>query len=202
MSWKYMHSRLYLDLRLRSAFNRLPFWVFNVLIIPFDTQWHSFLVLHPVISTVVSACVLQRLPVQTASDRWLWSRKVMSAAALCGRPENTKTHYLKHFTGFFLTVCHLPQDDTYTESYISTIGVDFKIRTIDMDGKTVKLQIVRGYSSMLACLQPALRSLMESWILHECQKFNNFINIFITLISVKGCVVVDGLFFFTVLEHF
>ncbi|KAM8904542.1 ras-related protein Rab-1B-like isoform 1-T1 [Spinachia spinachia] len=34
-------------------------------------------------------------------------------------------------------------DDTYTESYISTIGVDFKIRTIDMDSKTVKLQIVR-----------------------------------------------------------
>jgi Ras-related protein Rab-1A len=50
-------------------------------------------------------------------------------------------------------------DDTYTESYISTIGVDFvrcdvrnkedhkltqaqKIRTIELDGKTVKLQIV------------------------------------------------------------
>ncbi|KAA8579375.1 hypothetical protein FQN60_016805 [Etheostoma spectabile] len=33
------------------------------------------------------------------------------------------------------------EDDTYTESYISTIGVDFKIRTIDMDGKMVKLQI-------------------------------------------------------------
>lgn len=32
-------------------------------------------------------------------------------------------------------------DDTYTESYISTIGVDFKIRTIEMDGKTIKLQI-------------------------------------------------------------
>ncbi|ORY64419.1 P-loop containing nucleoside triphosphate hydrolase protein [Pseudomassariella vexata] len=32
-------------------------------------------------------------------------------------------------------------DDTYTESYISTIGVDFKIRTIELDGKTVKLQI-------------------------------------------------------------
>lgn len=38
----------------------------------------------------------------------------------------------------------LAADDTYTESYISTIGVDFKIRTIDLDGKTVKLQIVRG----------------------------------------------------------
>ncbi|MEQ2244403.1 Ras- protein Rab-1A [Ilyodon furcidens] len=33
-------------------------------------------------------------------------------------------------------------DDTYTESYISTIGVDFKIRTIELDSKTIKLQIV------------------------------------------------------------
>jgi len=32
-------------------------------------------------------------------------------------------------------------DDTYTESYISTIGVDFKIRTIELDSKTIKLQI-------------------------------------------------------------
>lgn len=32
-------------------------------------------------------------------------------------------------------------DDQFTESYISTIGVDFKIRTIEMDGKTIKLQI-------------------------------------------------------------
>ena len=32
-------------------------------------------------------------------------------------------------------------DDTYTPSYISTIGVDFKIRTIELDGKTIKLQI-------------------------------------------------------------
>mmetsp|Transcript_80940 Transcript_80940/g.164853 ORF Transcript_80940/g.164853 Transcript_80940/m.164853 type:complete len:205 (+) Transcript_80940:107-721(+) len=32
-------------------------------------------------------------------------------------------------------------DEKYTESYISTIGVDFKIRTIDLDGKSIKLQI-------------------------------------------------------------
>ena len=64
----------------------------------------------------------------------------------------------------------MPQDDTYTESYISTIGVDFvsfachtelwfargcwklllmsscwfpqKIRTVELDGKVIKLQIV------------------------------------------------------------
>ncbi|EFA77065.1 Rab GTPase [Heterostelium album PN500] len=32
-------------------------------------------------------------------------------------------------------------DDTYSESFISTIGVDFKIRTIELNGKTIKLQI-------------------------------------------------------------
>ncbi|XP_028065550.1 ras-related protein RIC1-like isoform X2 [Camellia sinensis] len=33
------------------------------------------------------------------------------------------------------------EDDSYLESYISTIGVDFKIYTIEQDGKTIKLQI-------------------------------------------------------------
>mmetsp|Transcript_26217 Transcript_26217/g.75649 ORF Transcript_26217/g.75649 Transcript_26217/m.75649 type:complete len:204 (-) Transcript_26217:181-792(-) len=32
-------------------------------------------------------------------------------------------------------------DDAYTEAYTSTIGVDFKIRTISLDQKTIKLQI-------------------------------------------------------------
>lgn len=32
-------------------------------------------------------------------------------------------------------------DDAYVDSYISTIGVDFKIRTVEIDGKTIKLQI-------------------------------------------------------------
>jgi len=32
-------------------------------------------------------------------------------------------------------------DDTFTDSFISTIGVDFKIRTIELDNKVHKLQI-------------------------------------------------------------
>jgi len=32
-------------------------------------------------------------------------------------------------------------DNSYTENFIATIGVDFKIKTVDVDGKKVKLQI-------------------------------------------------------------
>ena len=32
-------------------------------------------------------------------------------------------------------------DDAFTSSFITTIGIDFKIKTIDLDGKRIKLQI-------------------------------------------------------------
>ena len=32
-------------------------------------------------------------------------------------------------------------DDVFHENFMPTIGVDFKIRTIEVDGKTIKLQI-------------------------------------------------------------
>jgi len=32
-------------------------------------------------------------------------------------------------------------DNTFTSAYINTIGVDFKIRTVNIDGMTIKLQI-------------------------------------------------------------
>lgn len=32
-------------------------------------------------------------------------------------------------------------EDSFNNSFISTIGIDFKIRTIDLDGKKIKLQI-------------------------------------------------------------
>ncbi|GKB79158.1 GTP-binding protein YPTM2 [Tanacetum coccineum] len=32
-------------------------------------------------------------------------------------------------------------DDSYLDSYISTIGVDFKTRSVEQDGKNIKLQM-------------------------------------------------------------
>ena len=43
-------------------------------------------------------------------------------------------------------------DDTFTTSYIATIGVDFKIRTTQVGSKTVKLQVrVRCCSGVIFC---------------------------------------------------
>ncbi|KAF3479560.1 uncharacterized protein GIQ15_06536 [Arthroderma uncinatum] len=55
----------------------------------------------------------------------------------------SRSSYRPSATSSYLTLPSplFPSHDTYTESYISTIGVDFKIRTIELDGKTVKLQI-------------------------------------------------------------
>jgi hypothetical protein len=36
------------------------------------------------------------------------------------------------------------QDDKFEHSKIGTIGVDFRFRTINVDGATIKLQIVRN----------------------------------------------------------
>ena len=46
-------------------------------------------------------------------------------------------------------------EDAFTDSYLSTIGVDFKIRTIELEGKTVKLQIVSTRVSAAAVPRPA-----------------------------------------------
>ena len=37
-------------------------------------------------------------------------------------------------------------DDAWTPSFITTIGIDFKIRTIELEGKRIKLQIVTSHS--------------------------------------------------------
>ena len=40
-------------------------------------------------------------------------------------------------------------DDFYSDKFISTIGVDFKIKSIELDDKLVKLQVIVNYYKIL-----------------------------------------------------
>jgi Ras-related protein Rab-8A len=51
-------------------------------------------------------------------------------------------------------------DDAWTPSFITTIGIDFKIRTIELDGKRIKLQIVRIF---FCCLPNSAYIVRSQW---------------------------------------
>ncbi|CAH0773817.1 unnamed protein product [Bemisia tabaci] len=70
-------------------------------------------------------------------------------------------------------------DDTYTESYISTIGVDFKIRTIDLDGKTIKLQIwdTAGQERFRTITSSYYRGAHGIIVVYDCSDAESFNNL-------------------------
>jgi Ras-related protein Rab-1A len=81
-------------------------------------------------SGVGKSCLLLRFAV----------RKQMMVDCRSSIPSLSLT-YLCFRCDVFLFQIYLLQDDAFTESYISTIGVDFRFRTVKIDKKTVKLQI-------------------------------------------------------------
>merc|ERR1712139_25489 len=70
-------------------------------------------------------------------------------------------------------------DDTYTESYISTIGIDFKIRTLELDGKRVKLQIwdTAGQERFKTITTAYYRGAMGILLVYDVSEEKSFANI-------------------------
>lgn len=70
-------------------------------------------------------------------------------------------------------------DDQYTESFISTIGVDFKIKTIEFDGKTVKLQIwdTAGQERFRTITSSYYRGAHGIIIVYDCTNADTFNNV-------------------------
>ncbi|KAG9393701.1 Small GTPase superfamily, ARF type [Carpediemonas membranifera] len=69
-------------------------------------------------------------------------------------------------------------DDTYTESYISTIGVDFKIRTVDLDNSTIKLQIwdtagQERFKTITAAYYRGAHGIIVVYDVTDVETFNN-----------------------------
>ncbi|AQK73196.1 ypt homolog4, partial [Zea mays] len=100
-------------------------------------------------SSRASPC-LRRAPKQTRGQRPSTTHAGRAHAAFAPRPR-ASARALDDYLFKLLLIgdsgvgksCLLLRfaDDSYLDSYISTIGVDFKIRTVEQDGKTIKLQI-------------------------------------------------------------
>jgi len=70
-------------------------------------------------------------------------------------------------------------DDSFTTSFITTIGIDFKIRTIDLDGKRVKLQIwdTAGQERFRTICTAYYRGAMGILLVYDITKQESFNNI-------------------------
>ncbi|CEI89230.1 Putative GTP-binding protein ypt1 [Rhizopus microsporus] len=64
-------------------------------------------------------------------------------------------------------------DDTYTESYISTIGVDFKIRTIELEGKTWDTAGQERFRTITSSYYRGAHGIIVVYDVTDADSFNN-----------------------------
>lgn len=72
-------------------------------------------------------------------------------------------------------------DDTFSESHISTIGVDFKIRTVELHNKIAKLQIwdtagQERFRTITSSYYRGAHAMMIVYDVSDLQSFNNIKN--------------------------
>eukprot|EP01095_Lingulamoeba_sp_RSL-Kostka_P007500 TRINITY_DN239_c1_g1_i3.p1 TRINITY_DN239_c1_g1~~TRINITY_DN239_c1_g1_i3.p1 ORF type:complete len:219 (-),score=53.99 TRINITY_DN239_c1_g1_i3:130-786(-) len=77
-------------------------------------------------------------------------------------------------------------DDTFLTSHISTIGVDFKIRTIDIDGKVIKLQIwdTAGQERFRTITSSYYRGSHAITVVFDVTDRNSFLNVKLWLAEI------------------
>lgn len=79
-------------------------------------------------------------------------------------------------------------DDSYTESYISTIGVDFKIRNFTLEGKKIKLQMwdTAGQERFRTIISSYYRGAHGIIIVYDITDLESFNNVKIWLCARLG----------------
>jgi len=70
-------------------------------------------------------------------------------------------------------------DDSFTTSFITTIGIDFKIKTVEVDGKKIKLQIwdTAGQERFRTITTAYYRGAMGILLIYDVTDDNSFQNI-------------------------
>ena len=78
-------------------------------------------------------------------------------------------------------------DDTFSDSYVTTIGVDFKIKTLDVDGKSVKLQIwdTAGQERFRNIISSYYRGAQGIMLVYDITDLESFQNLNSWLIEIE-----------------
>ena len=78
-------------------------------------------------------------------------------------------------------------DDTWSDSYVTTIGVDFKIKTLDLDGKSVKLQIwdTAGQERFRNIISSYYRGAQGIMLVYDITDLESFQNLNSWLIEIE-----------------
>ena len=78
-------------------------------------------------------------------------------------------------------------DDTFSDSYVTTIGVDFKIKTIDIEGKSCKLQIwdTAGQERFRNIISSYYRGAQGIMLVYDITDLESFQNLNSWLIEIE-----------------
>ena len=78
-------------------------------------------------------------------------------------------------------------DDTFSDSYVTTIGVDFKIKTLDIDGKSCKLQIwdTAGQERFRNIISSYYRGAQGIMLVYDITDLESFQNLNSWLIEIE-----------------
>ncbi|XP_039074854.1 ras-related protein Rab-13 isoform X1 [Hyaena hyaena] len=89
-------------------------------------------------------------------------------------------------------------EDNFNSTYISTIGIDFKIRTVDIDGKKIKLQVwdTAGQERFKTITTAYYRGAMGIILVYDITDEKSFENIQNWMKSIKELAREHGIRFF------
>ncbi|XP_050785710.1 ras-related protein Rab-13 isoform X1 [Gopherus flavomarginatus] len=89
-------------------------------------------------------------------------------------------------------------EDNFTSTYISTIGIDFKIRTVEIEGKKIKLQVwdTAGQERFKTITTAYYRGAMGIILVYDITDEKSFENIQNWMKSIKELAKEHGIRFF------
>lgn len=107
-------------------------------------------------------------PAKTTNTQSRQDEKIVAKVVIVGDSKVGKSCLLNRFCG-----------DTFTSSYIATIGADIRMKIVDVEGQRVQMQIwdISGQERFMALRDAFYRNAMGSFLVFACNDRDSFNNI-------------------------